>query len=185
MFALKSQLLTVVAFAVFAGSAVAADKPPAVGDEAKDFELASLAGDKVKLSKLTADGPVVLVVLRGFPGYQCPICSKQFGELVGKADAFKEAKVEVVFIYPGPSANLQERAGEFVKGKDYPNHFRILLDPDYKFTNVYNLRWDAKDETAYPATFVIDRERKVKFAKVSKTHADRTKATDVLESLKK
>ena len=32
---------------------------------------------KVKLSALAKDGPVVLVVLRGFPGYQCPACSQQ------------------------------------------------------------------------------------------------------------
>ena len=57
------------------------------------------------------------------------------------------------------------------------------LDPDYKFTNAYHLRWDAKAETAYPSTFVIDAERKVQFAKVSKSHGDRASADEVLEAL--
>lgn len=59
----------------------AADKalPPAVGDEAKDFKLKDLAGEAVQLHELTQDGPVV-VVLRGCPGYQCPVCSAQVGK---------------------------------------------------------------------------------------------------------
>jgi thioredoxin-dependent peroxiredoxin len=156
---------------------------PKVGDEAKDFELAALGGEKVKLSKLAEGGPVVLVVLRGYPGYQCPICTKQFAEFRGKADEFKAAGAPVVFVYPGPAEKLKEHAGEFVKGKDYPAHFHFLLDPDYVFTTAYGLRWDAKNETAYPSTFVIDGKRKVAFAKVSTTHGDRAKVGDVLTKL--
>jgi thioredoxin-dependent peroxiredoxin len=161
----------------------AAEKPPAVGDEARDFELSALGGDKVKLSKLTDAGPVVLVVLRGYPGYQCPLCTRQFGEFLDKADEFKKVGAQVVFVYPGPAEKLKERAGEFVKGKDYPAHFQFLLDPDYTFTNAYGLRWDAKNETAYPSTFVIDGKRRVTFAKVSKTHGDRSKVTDVIAAI--
>jgi peroxiredoxin len=156
---------------------------PKVGDEAKDFELLALGGEKVKLSKLTESGPVVLVVLRGYPGYQCPICTKQFAEFRGKADELKTTGAHVVFVYPGPADKLKEHAGEFVKGKDYPAHFHFLLDPDYAFTTAYGLRWDAKNETAYPSTFVIDGKRKVTFAKVSTTHGDRAKVGDLLTKL--
>ena len=165
-------------------SPVAADeKPPAVGDAAKDFELTALGGSRVKLSKLTESGPVVLVVLRGYPGYQCPLCTKQFGEFLGKADGFKTAGAKVVFVYPGPSEQLTARAAEFVRGKDYPEHFQILLDPDYKFTMAYGLRWDVKGETAYPSTFVINGKRAVTFATVSKAHGGRAKVEDVLKAL--
>ena len=160
-----------------------AEKPPAVGDEAKDFELKSLGGETVKLSKQTDAGPVVLVVLRGYPGYQCPLCTRQVGELLGKADDLKKAGAKVLLVYPGPADKLKEHAAEFVKGKDYPDHFQILLDPDYSFTTAYRLRWDAKGETAYPSTFVIDGKRKVKFAKVSTTHGDRSKSDDVLKAI--
>ncbi len=159
---------------------------PKVGDEAKDFDLLALGGDRgdtVKLSALTAKGPVVLVVLRGYPGYQCPLCTRQFGEFLAKADEFKAARVQVVFVYPGPADRLTKHAADFVKGKDYPKHFTVLLDPDYAFTEAYALRWDAKNETAYPATFAIDVKRVVTFAKVSKTHGDRSSAADVLKAL--
>jgi peroxiredoxin len=173
-------------------SAVASDDPPPpraavvgpkVGDEAKDFELASIGGEKVKLSKLTERGPVVLVVLRGYPGYQCPICTKQFAEFRGKADEFKKAGAQVLFVYPGPADGLKDKAAEFVKGTDYPAHFTLLLDPDYTFTTAYGLRWDAKNETAYPSTFVIDGKRTVTFAKVSTAHGDRAKVQDVLSKV--
>ncbi|AWM40438.1 Thiol-disulfide oxidoreductase ResA [Gemmata obscuriglobus] len=172
----------IAALAILAGCASAADAPK-VGDEAKDFELAALGGEMVKLSKLTASGPVVLVVLRGYPGYQCPLCTKQVGELIGKADEFKKAGAQVVLVYPGPADKLKEHAGEFVKGKDYPAHFTLVLDPDYTFTNAYGLRWNAKNETAYPSTFVVGTKRKVTFATVSKTHGGRAKTEEVLKAI--
>jgi peroxiredoxin len=159
------------------------ERGPKVGGEAKDFELTAIGGEKVKLSKLTDAGPVVLVVLRGYPGYQCPLCTKQVGELIGKADEFKKAGAQVVLVYPGPADKLKEKAGEFVKGKDYPAHFTLVLDPDYGFTNAYGLRWDAKNETAYPSTFVLDAKRKVTLAKVSTTHGDRSKVDDLLKAV--
>ncbi len=169
-------------FAVGCGSLLGAGKPK-VGEEAKDFELTSLGGEKVKLSKMTDAGPVVLLVLRGNPGYQCPLCSAQVGEFLGKAKELKAAGATVLLVYPGPAEKLKEKAAEFVKGKDYPDHFQILLDPDYAFTDDYGLRWNAKNETAYPSTFVLDMKRKIAFAKISSEHGDRSKIADVLKAI--
>ena len=176
--------LIVASFAISNGL-FARDKAgrPAVGDVAEDFELKTLQDDNVRLSKLVADGPVVLVVLRGFPGYQCPICNSQVGQFLSKAKQFDTAKVRVVLVYPGPADGLKKHANEFVRGKTLPDNFYLVLDPDYEFTKAYNLRWDAKNETAYPSTFVIDRERKFQFAKISMTHGGRASADEVLKSL--
>jgi peroxiredoxin Q/BCP len=160
-------------------------KPPVVGDIAPDFELDELGGKQVKLSTLAKAGPVVLVMLRGFPGYQCPICTAQVGQLIGKSEAFKKANARVLLVYPGPAAGLKEHAGEFVRGKDMPANFYLALDPDFSFTNLYGLRWVAENETSYPSTFVLDPQRKVLFAKVSKEHGDRAKVEDVLAALAK
>lgn len=158
---------------------------PKVGDTAADFELAGLDGTKTRLSTLAQTGPVVLVVLRGYPGYQCPVCSAQVAGLSGQADAFRSAGANVVLVYPGPADALQAKANEFVKGKALPEGFRLLLDPDYTFTTAYGLRWDAKNETAYPSTFVLDRDRTIRYAKVSKSHGGRAGASEVLSALKK
>lgn len=154
-----------------------------IGDEAADFELASLQGEKVRLSNLTEDGPVVLIVLRGYPGYQCPVCNAQVGQYLSNAEKFQAAKARVVLIYPGTGGGLKGHAEEFVRGKTLPNNFYLLLDPDYTFTNAYGLRWTAPKETAYPATFVIDGKRRIQFAKVSMSHGGRASPQEVLKVL--
>jgi peroxiredoxin Q/BCP len=160
-----------------------AAQPPKVGDIAADFELEDLKGDAIKLSDLSDQGPVVLILLRGFPGYQCPFCTAQVGELIGQAAQFAKANARLMLVYPGPSEGLNGHADEFVRGKDIPENFYFVLDPNFKFTEQYGLRWKADRETSYPATFVMDTERKVLFAKVSHGHGDRAKVEDILAAL--
>lgn len=154
-----------------------------VGDTAQDFQWQSLGGEQIKLSELAADGPVVLVVLRGYPGYQCPICSRQVADLRQHAEDFQRLGAKVVLVYPGPTEDLQQRAEEFLKGAALPEPMVLVIDPGYSFTNLYGLRWDAPRETAYPSTFVLDPNRVVKFAKISTSHGDRTKADDVVAAV--
>lgn len=163
--------------------ALAAEGFPKVGDQAADFELQTIDGKTVKLADETQAGPVVLVVLRGYPGYQCPACSQQVGQFVAKAAEFRQANARVLLVYPGPEAQLQLKAQEFLGKQKLPAGFQFLLDPDYKFTNSYRLRWDAPRETAYPATFVIQSDQKITFANVSQTHGGRVNPAVVLKAL--
>lgn len=179
---IKQLAAAVVCLGVAAG-ALSAAEIPAVGDKAPDFTLQELAGKDVTLSQLTAEGPVVLVVLRGWPGYQCPICFAQVAGLLKKANEIASDGAHVVLVYPGPAERLGEHAAEFMKSKSLPAHFLYVTDPDYKFTDAYGLRWDAPRETAYPSTFVIDPGGVVRFATVSKTHGGRAKVDDVLAAL--
>lgn len=156
---------------------------PGVGDAAPGFALRTLEGKTVELASLTRESPVVLVVLRGYPGYQCPLCTRQVGEFAARAKDFAAKGARVVMVYPGPARELEQRAGEFLKDKSWPAEFVFLLDPDYTFTKAYELRWEAKNETAYPSTFVIGRDGKVEWSKVSKTHGGRSTATEVLAKL--
>jgi peroxiredoxin Q/BCP len=163
--------------------AISADLPPKVGDKATDFELATVSGEKVQLSKVASQGTVVLIVLRGYPGYQCPLCNKQVKQYLEKADQFKTAGAQVLLVYPGASEKLSERAQEFIKDKTIPSNFQMLVDPDYRFTNAYHLRWDADGETAYPSTFVIGKDLSITYAKVSQEHGGRSKPDEVLKTL--
>ncbi len=158
---------------------------PKVGDKAADYEWEALGGGKIKLSSVTKKSPVVLVVLRGYPGYQCPICTRQVAELISNAAKFEKARAQVLLVYPGPADGLKDHASEFVSGKDLPKNFRFVLDPNFTFTKKYDLRWDAPNETAYPSTFVIDRKGKIRFAKISHEHGDRAKTEEVLRALGK
>jgi peroxiredoxin len=159
-----------------------------LGDTAKDVEFLPVLGEeKVKLSALVKDGPVVLVVLRGFPGYQCPLCFRQVAELRAQAEEFVKLGAKVVLVYPGPgpAADLKRLASEFLQGVELPKPFTLMIDPEYSFTNLYELRWNAPRETSYPSTFVLDTKRAVKFRKISTSHGDRAPTKEVLAALAK
>lgn len=170
----RTTLLLLASLNVLAGQ-------PSVGSTAPDFTLNSVAGKTVRLSDLTSTSPVVLVVLRGFPGYQCPYCQLQVRDFTRSAQVFADAGVQVVFVYPGPV----DKASEAIADKDFPASMKMLVDLDYAFTEQYGLRWDAPQETAYPATFLIDTKGVVNFAKIAKMHGGRATATEILELLPK
>ncbi len=159
--------------------------PPTVGEKPPDFALSTVNGKSVRLSELTAKGPVALIVLRGYPGYQCPYCNRQVQDFIQKAPDFAAAGVGIVMIYPGPPQDLGAKANEFLADKKLPENFDLLLDPGYEFTNLYGLRWDAPRETAYPSTFLIDRQGLIFFSKIVKEHGGRTTAAEILDAIPK
>ncbi len=165
------------------GTAALAETP-SVGAKAPDFSLKTPLGQPVQLSGLEAKGNVVLVVLRGYPGYQCPYCQKQVHDFVDHASAFADKKTDVLLVYPGPPADLDQHAKEFLASQaNLPANVQLVNDPDYTVTNQYGLRWDAPRETAYPSTFILEHQGTVTFEKVSRGHGDRTSADDILAKL--
>ena len=159
---------------------------PAVGEKAADFTLKTPDGQPVSLSDLTGNSRVVLIVLRGYPGYQCPFCVRQVHDVIEHAAEFQAAKAEVLLVYPGPPAELDQHAKEFlVEQNPLPAGVHLVIDPEYSFTNLYGLRWDAPHETAHPSTFIIDGNKTVVFRKVSDGHGDRTNSAAILTELKK
>ena len=157
---------------------------PKVGTKAPDFTLSTPTGTPVKLSRQEHKANIVLVLLRGYPGYQCPYCQRQAHDFIAHAPAFAAKKALVLLVYPGPPADLDQHAKEFLaKQADLPANVIMVTDPDYKMTNLYDLRWDAAHETAYPSTFILDRRGTVLFEKISHSHGDRTTAQDILDQL--
>ena len=185
------KLLVITLFAIFPIQQVLTGKVavgPKEGSKIEDFSGTTMNGASFQLSKHIEKGSVVLIMLRGFPGYQCPICSTQVAGYIAKAEEFEKQKnTPVVFIYPGKVKNLDKKAKEFTapleEKVDLPNNFIFVIDNDYKITNLLELRWNAPDETAYPAAFVIDHKGYIQFAKVSDDHHGRATADEILEFL--
>src|SRR5580658_10126572 len=177
---MNSALISLVVLA--AVLPLAAATPPLVGQKASDFALSTPEGKSVRLSAVVSKGPVVLVVLRGYPGYQCPYCNRQVQDFIQKSQGFAEAGTRVVLVYPGPPQDLGAKANEFLADKKLPENFDLVLDPGYEFTNMYGLRWDAPHETAYPSTFLIDRQGVIFFSKIVKEHGGRTTAAEILDA---
>ncbi len=167
------------------GLGMAAAQTPAVGAKAPDFTLQTPTGASLILAKERAKGTTVLVLLRGFPGYQCPYCVKQVHDFVEHSSGFAARNAHVVLVYPGPPAHLDQHAREFLaKQANLPSNIKLVIDPDYKMTNLYGLRWDAPEETAFPSTFILNGDGTILFEKISHSHGDRTSAEDILAQLK-
>ncbi len=93
---------------LFLMSAASAIEPPSKGDLAPDFKLPVVGEDRyVSLQELCRSGPIVLVVLRGFPGYQCPLCTQQVGTLRNRVKALGEVTEHVLLIYPALQTALK------------------------------------------------------------------------------
>jgi len=158
--------------------------PPAMGDMARDFTLNRLDGRPVHLADLIKSGPVVMLMLRGWVGYQCPFCNRQVRDFLVSAGDMKAAGATVVMVYPGAKDLVQSKAEEFLVDKTQLENVEFVIDPDLKVVDQYSLRWDAPNETSYPSTFVFNRKGQVAFVKISRSHGDRSSAAEVLAVLK-
>ena len=173
----------VIVSATLFGTALIA-QTPAVGTKAPDFTLSTPTGKSVQMSKEIQGHGLVLVVLRGFPGYQCPFCVKQVHDFIDHAADFQAKNTRVLLVYPGPPGELDDHAKDFLaKQAELPANIVLVTDPDYKVTNLYGLRWDMPHETAYPSTFVLDKKGMISFEKISHSHGDRLSAQDALDNL--
>jgi hypothetical protein len=125
---LRSFLVLLCAVAAV-GSAAA--QTPAIGSKAPDFTLETPTGNSVSLEKERVKGITVLVLLRGFPGYQCPYRVKQVHDFVEHSADLAAEKANVLLVYPGPPADLDQHAKEFLtKQADLPPNIRLVIDPD-------------------------------------------------------
>ena len=177
-------LFVLLAIWVLSTGAPAFAKTPAEGAQAPDFTLSTPSGKAVRMSGMHQGHDLVLVLLRGFPGYQCPYCMRQVHDFVEHASGFAAKNTTVLLVYPGPPADLDQHANEFLaKQAELPSNIVLVTDPDYAVTNLYGLRWDAPNETAYPSTFILDKMGTIVFEKISHTHGDRMSAQDPLDRL--
>jgi thioredoxin-dependent peroxiredoxin len=173
----------VIVSATLFGTALIA-QTPAIGAKAPDFTLSTPTGKSIQMSKEIQGHGLVLVVLRGFPGYQCPFCVKQVHDFIDHTSDFAAKNTRVLLVYPGPPGDLDDHAKDFLaKQAELPVNIVLVTDPDYKVTNLYGLRWDAPHETAYPSTFVLDKKGMISFEKISHSHGDRLSAQDALDNL--
>lgn len=186
---MSRHLLAITAVCLLTSAAVGRE-PLAVGDKAPDFELPVQGHDDyVSLSEVVSDGPVVVVVLRGYPGYQCPICTRQVSALINRSRSLSAALGDqphrVILVYPGDVADLEQRAQQFLGAKRIPETLTLVRDPGMEMITSWGLRWNAPRETAYPSTYLIGPGSRVKWAKVSQSHSGRATVEEILQAIKK
>ena len=145
-----------------------------------DLNFLDRDGQAVRLADFRGKNPVVMVVMRGFPGGVCPNCAAQTSRLIRNYAEFVKRGAEVLMVFPGP----QDGMGEFLKvgrtlagGADVP--FRVLLDPDFVAVDKLGIR----GFLAKPSTYILDRDGQVRFAYVGQYTSDRPSIQAMLVQL--
>lgn len=96
-----------------------------------DVTLSDAQGKPVDLRQYRGKKNVVLVVMRGYPGFICPNCSAQTSRLVSNHDEFVKRNAQVLVLFPGPT----DHVGEFIAKAGATGHkaelpFPVLPDVD-------------------------------------------------------
>ena len=156
------------------------------GDKAIDFELPTVGTDDfLTLEDEYEKGPVVVVFLRGYPGYQCPICTRQMAAIINRAKAIGKFAHRLILVYPGEQTELKRHSEQFLGSRKLPEPLVMVRDPGMKTITKWGIRWDARRETAYPATYVINQNGRVAWSKVSTSHSGRSTVEEILAALRK
>ncbi len=120
--------------------------PVSAGDKAADFKLEDLSGQTVSLSSYR--GKVVFLNLWAT---WCGPCRE---EMPSMETLYNELKDNRDFVMLAVSQDSKGKSAvlPYVKKNGY--HFKILLDPDNKVGEVYNV-------SGVPETFIIDRKGRI------------------------
>jgi peroxiredoxin len=170
----------------------------AVGDVAPDFSLDDAVGNPVVLTDLLASGPVVVTFYRG---EWCPYCNLQLRALQQALADIVATGATLVAISPqAPDHGL-------TMTEKHELAFPVLSDLDQSVSESYKVRFEVTGELEdlqvnvfhndpaeqnadrrrslpVPSTFVIDRDRIVRFASVDADWRVRVEPADVVAALK-
>jgi peroxiredoxin len=172
------------------------DKALKVGDRAPDFELLNAAGKKVKLSELTARGPVVLTWYRG--GW-CPYCNISLRGFHKSLPDIQATGATLVALSPETPDNTLSTAEK--------NHldFEVLSDKGNKVAHAYGVAYkvpqvivaqskgrldlvkhngDNSGELPLGATYVVDRSGVIRYAFVDADYRKRAEPSTVVAVLR-
>ncbi|MEL6616132.1 MAG: peroxiredoxin-like family protein [Bacteroidota bacterium] len=174
----------------------AANRALAVGETAPDFALPTASGESVRLSDLTARGPVVLTFYRGA---WCPYCNTQLRDYQSRLDEIERRGAALVAIspqVPDSSAVMEsENALGFPVlsdvGGTVSDAYGLLFRVDSERREVYRAqgidleRYNGTDDWVLPvpATYVIDADGVVRSAFVEIDYTQRTTIGQVLSAL--
>ncbi|MDX8407505.1 MAG: peroxiredoxin-like family protein [Mariprofundaceae bacterium] len=174
-----------------------ADGTVKVGDVAPDFDLPELSGNRLSLSALLKDGPVVISFYRGA---WCPYCNLEMQALQKALPDIEAAGGRLIAIAP----ETAEHAGET---RDKGNlSFPLLQDRDNIVASAYGLVFTVPEslrevyqafgidladsqgndrfELPMPATYIVGTDGRVAHAFVDVDYTQRMEPADIVKQLK-
>jgi peroxiredoxin len=165
---------------------VASSQPIAIEDFS-DLRFTDKDGKEVLLADVMTRDYLVLIITRGWYGGVCYYCASQTSRWARRFDELEPYDAQLVVIFPTESDEDAIKLDELtkrIKGGEIPNEdipYPILLDINLKSVDQLGIR----SQLAKPATYIIDREGRVRFAYVGESIADRPSVDSVLNQLAK
>jgi len=166
-----------------------------VGDIAIDFTLMNASNEKVSLYQELEKGPVILMWYRG--GW-CPYCNLTLHEMQVTLPEFKKHNANLLALTP-------ELPDNSISTKEKNNlQFEVLSDVDNTIANQYKVVFKLTDEVneAYEnsfglskyngngkgelplaATYIIGKDKLIKYAFLDADYRNRAEPADVLKAL--
>jgi peroxiredoxin len=147
---------------------------------ALDLTFVDREGHKIDLREFRGKKNLVVVVMRGFPGYLCPYCTAQTARLIENYDKFEQRQAEILVVFPGEKTKIPDfvqAAQSTAQNKPLP--FPILLDEDRKVIEQLGI----KGSLAKPSTYILDKKGEIRFAYVGATPTDRPSVKAMLAEL--
>jgi peroxiredoxin len=174
-------------------------KPLANGDSVPDITLRTDANQEVRLRKLVAEKPAVLIFYRG--GW-CPFCTRHLAELATIEKDLLAAGVQMLAISIDQPSKLRETPNRDQLG------YRLLSDQDAAAAKAFGIAFQVEDATVkrykesfnidleaasgrthhllpHPAVFVVDTSGVIRFAHVGTDYKVRLEPEKVLEVARK
>ncbi len=168
-----------------------------VGSEAPDFKLEAPDGSTVHLSKLLEDGPVVVLFYRG---QWCPVCIRYFSGFIEDVPKLTEKGVNVIAIGPETGENIEKTVEKSAID------FMVLQDPDLEVMKAYDVLFHVTEayqekirkkfdvdiaenngkstaQLPVPATYLIGKDRKIKYTQFDLNYKNRASVDDILKNL--
>lgn len=175
--------LAILSFGAQAQNAKSKTEPIVIGATAPDFTLNDQNDKSVTLSKVGK--PTVLVFYRAF---WCPFCARQLAELRSLLKA--DDKVALFAISPDDSEKSKGLAAKIAKDGKGNLNFPLLSDTGHKTIDAYGLFDPAYvgqevEGIPHPAVYILDKNRKIVWAKVESDYKIRPTNADIRAQLDK
>lgn len=166
------------------------DELVANADPVLDFTklmLTQASGEEILLKDFIGKSNLVFVVLRGYSNAICPYCSAQTQRIINRYDEIKQLESNVVIAYPLNGTGDRDKLDLFIDAANDEAKFNndelpltLGVDVELKVVDKLGIRADLSK----PATYIIDKSGKLRFAYVGDTMSDRPSVDAILDQLK-
>lgn len=139
-------------------------------------------GEVINIEELSAKKNILLVVLRGFAGSVCLVCSSQTIALSNSVDEFSKRNTEIILVYPGEAESIPHFVSSVQNlESEFSLPFPIVLDADLSLVTKFKIN----GSLAKPSTLLIDKDGIIRYAYVGKHPGDRPTIPSLLDIIDK